>query len=68
VEPLKNTNEAAEVLTFKPQTLRSMRSKGGGPPFIKLSSNRVAYRPEDLERWVRERTRRSTADPGNGQG
>lgn len=68
MEPLKNTNEAAEVLTLKPQTMRSLRSRGGGPAFIRLSSNRVAYRSEDLARWIESRKRTSTADPGNGQG
>jgi hypothetical protein len=64
MEPLKSTEEAGGLVRLKPQTMRSLRSKGGGPAFIRLSSNRVAYRPADLEAWVESRKRRSTCDPG----
>lgn len=64
MEKLISTEDAAELIRLKPQTLRSLRSKGGGPDFIKLAPNRVAYRPADLERWTESKRRRSTADPG----
>lgn len=64
MEPLKSTEEAAQLVRLRPQTLRSLRSKGGGPDFIKLAPNRVAYRTADLERFVESRRRTSTADPG----
>jgi hypothetical protein len=64
MEKLISTQDAAELIRLKPQTLRSLRSKGGGPRFCKLSTNRVAYRPSDLETWIESRCRRSTADPG----
>jgi predicted DNA-binding transcriptional regulator AlpA len=66
MEKLNSTEEAAERIRLRPQTLRSYRSKGGGPDFIKLAPNRVAYRTSDLEKWVESRRRRSTADPGPG--
>jgi hypothetical protein len=68
MEPLKNTSEAAELVRLRPQTLRSLRSKGGGPDFIRLAPNRCAYRTSDLEKWVESRKRRSTCDPGPGPG
>ena len=41
-------------------TLATWRSKGVGPAFIKIGA-RVAYRGEDLNRWLEERTVRTTA-------
>ena len=66
MDKLNSTEEAAEQIRLRPQTLRSYRSKGGGPDFIKLAPNRVAYRTSDLEKWVESRRRRSTVDPGPG--
>ena len=37
-------------------TLQRMRSKGGGPNFIRLSFRRVGYRPSDVEAWLVSRT------------
>jgi hypothetical protein len=68
MEKLISTEDAAELVRLRPQTLRSLRSKGGGPVFIRLSASRCAYRPADLEQLVEERKRRSTADPGPGPG
>jgi hypothetical protein len=67
MEPLKSTAEAGTYVRLKPQTLRNFRSKGGGPDFIKLATNRVAYRTSDLEKWVESRRRTSTVDPGPGR-
>ena len=67
MEKLISTEDAADLVRLRPQTLRSLRSKGGGPDFIKLAQNRVAYRPADLERWTESRRRRSTCDPGPGR-
>ena len=67
MEKLNSTEEAAERIRLRPQTLRSYRSKGGGPAFIKLSTNRVAYRTADLEEWIQSRRRNSTCDPGPGR-
>ncbi len=37
-------------------TLQRMRSKGGGPQFVRLSTRRVGYRRADIEAWLAERT------------
>jgi hypothetical protein len=39
--------EAAELLTIHYMTLRKMNANGIGPPRIKISANRVAYRLAD---------------------
>ncbi len=61
---LKLTSEAADLLRLKSQTLRAMRSRGDGPPFVRIAPNRVAYRDEDLSKWIESRTHRSNADSG----
>ncbi|MFP3939500.1 MAG: helix-turn-helix domain-containing protein [Thermoanaerobaculia bacterium] len=59
------TPAAAEYLGLSPATLETMRTRGGGPVFVKLG-RRVVYRREDLDEWLEERRRTSTADPGDG--
>lgn len=44
-----------------PAILETLRSRGGGPPFVKLG-RRVVYRREDLDSWLEERVRKSTSD------
>lgn len=57
------TPAAAEYLGLSPATLETMRTRGGGPVFVKLG-RRVVYRREDLALWLAERRRSSTSDPG----
>ena len=61
------TAETAKAIKLRDQTLRTMRSRGDGPPFIKISGNRVGYSPDDVAAWLAERRRRSTVDPGPGR-
>lgn len=44
--------EAARVLGRSRQTLAHWRMIGGGPKFIKISSNCVMYEPKDLVVWI----------------
>ena len=55
------TPAAAEYVGLSPATLETMRTRGGGPVFVKLGS-RVVYRREDLDSWVKERRRKSTSE------
>ncbi len=55
------TVPAAEYVALRPQTLRAYRVRGGGPPYIRLSANRVAYDVRDLDAWAEARKVRSTA-------
>ena len=64
MEELLSTPDAARVLGMKPAALENWRWKGEGPPFVRVTARAIRYRREDLERFVEERLRRSTSDPG----
>lgn len=55
VEPEVVDEEGASLIVgLAPTTLRSMRSRGGGPPYIKYGARkkaRVVYRIADLRAW-----------------
>lgn len=68
---LLDVEGAAEHLTVCVSTMNGWRHRGGGPPYIRLSRNKVAYRVEDLDAWIASRVCTSTADesasrPGRG--
>lgn len=48
---LKPRNAAA-YLDLSDRTLEEWRTKGGGPPFVKLSGKIVLYDIHDLDAWV----------------
>ncbi|MEO7470140.1 MAG: helix-turn-helix domain-containing protein [Sphingobium limneticum] len=56
-----DTRAAAALLGLAEQTLRKLRTTGGGPPFVKLG-RAVRYRPSDLEAWLSARLMTSTSD------
>lgn len=65
IEEVLNTVQAAKVLGRQPQTLRLWRLRGGGPRYLRLGNGvhaRVAYRPSDLDAWLRARTFVSTSE------
>jgi predicted site-specific integrase-resolvase len=62
---ISTTEEAAQFLRLKRQTLEAWRLRGTGPAFVKLG-RRVVYRRESLEKFVSERERRSTSDTARG--
>jgi predicted DNA-binding transcriptional regulator AlpA len=53
--------EAAAYVALSPSTLAKMRIRGDGPPFIKLTPTAVGYALGDLDQWLIERRRNSTA-------
>jgi predicted DNA-binding transcriptional regulator AlpA len=57
--------EAAAYVGLSTWTLDKLRSRGGGPPYIKLG-RRVVYLIEDLNGWLATRRRTSTSDLGAG--
>lgn len=63
-ERLLSTSEAARFLAVDSGTVKRWRTKGGGPPYAKISANRCRYSLDALKKFVDERTRRNTADPG----
>lgn len=65
---LLSEKEAARILGFSHRTLQAWRVQGGGPQFVRVSSRCVRYRREDLEAWITERLRISTADYDSERG
>ncbi|HUS96770.1 MAG TPA: helix-turn-helix domain-containing protein, partial [Hyphomicrobiaceae bacterium] len=53
---LLSTPQLAEWLGVSTQWLEIGRSRGYGPPFIRMSPKRVRYRRGDVLDWLRERT------------
>ena len=53
---------AAEYLGLVDRTMQKYRQKGGGPPFVRISSRSIKYRRIDLRRWSEDRLRSSTSD------
>jgi len=58
---LLSENQAAEVLQVTPRALQAWRTRGGGPPYLRISHRCVRYKPEDLEQWLEDRRYESTA-------
>ena len=54
---------AAKLLGFSRRTLQGWRSDGGpGLPFVRISKGCVRYRRSDIEAWLEQQLRTSTAD------
>jgi len=56
-----DTADAAAYLKLSKQQLEIWRSRGGGPPFLKLD-RRVRYRRNELDAWMNQRKRNSTSE------
>ena len=64
MEELLTTEDAARILGLKRSALENWRWKGGGIPFVRVTPRVIRYRREDLEKFIQERLRKSTSDPG----
>ena len=60
---LLTTEEAGRYLRLSPRTLERYRVTGEGPRYLKIG-RRVLYRKSDLDEWLKNKSRRSTSDPG----
>ena len=58
---LLTASQAGELLGVSPETLERWRGAGTGPAFIKLSGRYVRYRQDDLEAFIQNSRRSSTA-------
>ena len=59
------TGEMARMLRVKAGTARAWRSRGGGPPYRRLTAGRrgrAVYRLSEVLRWLEERKATSTSD------
>jgi predicted DNA-binding transcriptional regulator AlpA len=61
---LVDERTAATMIDLTPRFLQERRRRGDGPPYVRISSRCVRYRPEDIEAWAEERIRTSTSDSG----
>ena len=60
-----DTRTAGIITGLSPATLTTMRTRGGGPPYVKIGVSRrgrVNYAVADLRAWMQARRRRSTSD------
>lgn len=64
--PYLTPKEVAERLKVKVTTLQALRTRGGGPAFIKLGYNRVRYSLKDIEAWESQRRYNCTSEQKAG--
>jgi predicted DNA-binding transcriptional regulator AlpA len=59
-DPWMSTQEAADHLGYSTATLRTHRSKGTGPAYVKSPTGMIRYRRSALDKWLKsaERGRR----------
>ncbi len=63
-----DTAEASRIIGFPVCTLHTWRSRGDGPPFLKIGARSVRYQRRTLLQWMADRQRRNTADRGERRG
>ena len=51
--PWLDTKGAAAFIGSTPDTLKTWRARGDGPPFHKVSGRLVRYRRDELDAWLR---------------
>jgi predicted DNA-binding transcriptional regulator AlpA len=54
MERLIDEKVLADQLGFKVQTLRNRRSRGEGPPYVKVGRS-VRYRESDVEKYLQSK-------------
>ena len=60
---LINEIEAAAFVGLERRTMQSLRQRGGGSKFVRISSRCIKYRRADLRTWAEARLVGSTAEP-----
>ena len=56
------TAEAAKRIGLAPSTLETMRCRGDGPPYLRVSRRCIMYSISTLDDWARGREFRSTSE------
>jgi hypothetical protein len=62
LDALVDEAKAAQILDVTPRALQAWRQRGGGPPYVSISSRCVRYRRRDLIAWIESRLKSSTSD------
>ena len=65
-QTLLTEKQAAEMTGYSVHWFRRKRWSGGGIQYVQLGgkSGAVRYRAADIERFIQERIKQSTSDPG----
>jgi predicted DNA-binding transcriptional regulator AlpA len=66
-DELLSTTRVAVWLGVSPEWVEIGRSKGWGPPYVRLSPRRIRYRRGDVKKWLQERAHRSTDEYDTGR-
>jgi hypothetical protein len=64
-DELITTPQTAVWLKVSVEWLEIGRSKGWGPPYLRLSPRRVRYHRGSVKKWLLERAHRSTSEYAN---
>ena len=59
---LLDTAQVACILGWRPSTLEARRSRGTGPPYVRLGPTSVRYKLTDLEAWLEARVANESDD------
>jgi hypothetical protein len=57
-----DVHQAAAHLRVSASYLNQLRSKGGGPKFIRINRRHISYRPADLDAWATAHSYSSTSE------
>lgn len=57
---LMTTRETADLARVSIRTLERLAERGEGPARIRLTQRRIAYRRDDVMRWIESRVAAST--------
>lgn len=58
---LWSTKRTAAYIGCSEVAVRTWRRTGIGPVFIRVTPRQVRYRPQDVQRWLQDRTLTSTS-------
>lgn len=53
---LMKDRETSEMVLLSPKTLANMRSRGDGPPYIRLSGGAIRYSRRAVSAWLEQNT------------
>ncbi|MGQ0479710.1 MAG: helix-turn-helix transcriptional regulator [Pseudonocardia sp.] len=55
-QDLMRDHEAAAMLAMAAKTLANKRSRGEGPPYVRLSGGAIRYSRKAVQRWIEQNT------------
>lgn len=64
LEPLLDIHDLARHLGMSPEAVYVLRSRGLGPPAVRLGKRSIRFRASDVEKWLESRRERQTEEVG----